>query len=75
MLIVDCCCTGGLPPGAVSLVTGPTAATCAPIMADRRVRKVSLTGSMRVGQQMMRDAAATVKRVSMELGGNAPLIV
>jgi succinate-semialdehyde dehydrogenase/glutarate-semialdehyde dehydrogenase len=44
-------------------------------MADPRVRKVSLTGSTRVGQQMIRDAAATVKKVSMELGGNAPLIV
>jgi len=39
------------------------------------VRKVSLTGSTRVGQQMIRDAADTVKKVSMELGGNAPLIV
>ncbi len=39
------------------------------------VRKVSLTGSTEVGQQMIRDAAATMKRVSMELGGNAPMIV
>src|SRR5262249_35856045 len=46
-----------------------------PIMASKAVRKVSLTGSTRVGQQMIRDAADTVKRVSMELGGNAPLIV
>ena len=44
-------------------------------MADKRVRKVSLTGSTRVGQQMIRDAAATLKKVSMELGGNAPVIV
>ena len=36
------------------------------------MRKVSLTGSTEVGQQMIRDAAATMKRVSMELGGNAP---
>ncbi|WP_287813426.1 aldehyde dehydrogenase family protein, partial [Pseudomonas sp.] len=36
---------------------------------------VSLTGSTRIGQQMIRDAAATVKKVSMELGGNAPLII
>ena len=39
------------------------------------MRKVSLTGSTEVGQQMIRDAAATMKRVSMELGGNAPMIV
>ena len=39
------------------------------------MRKVSLTGSTRVGQQMIRDAADTMKKVTMELGGNAPLIV
>jgi succinate-semialdehyde dehydrogenase / glutarate-semialdehyde dehydrogenase len=39
------------------------------------VRKITLTGSTAVGQQMIRDAAATMKRVSMELGGNAPMIV
>jgi succinate-semialdehyde dehydrogenase/glutarate-semialdehyde dehydrogenase len=44
-------------------------------MASPAVRKVSLTGSTRVGQQMIRDAADTMKKVSMELGGNAPLIV
>jgi len=44
-------------------------------MADSRVRKVSLTGSTRVGQQMIRDSADTVKKVSMELGGNAPYIL
>ena len=44
-------------------------------MASKAVRKVSLTGSTRVGQQMIRDAADTMKKVSMELGGNAPLIV
>jgi len=75
MVMVDCIRAGGLPDGAVNLVTGSTDDTYAPIMADPRVRKVSLTGSTRVGQQMIRDAAATVKKVSMELGGNAPLIV
>ena len=64
-----------LPPGAVNLVVGPTGSTYAPIMASKAVRKVSLTGSTRVGQQMIRDAADTMKKVSMELGGNAPLIV
>ncbi|MEM7441614.1 MAG: aldehyde dehydrogenase family protein, partial [Pseudomonadota bacterium] len=49
--------------------------TYTPIMAAKSVRKVSLTGSTRVGQQMIRDAADTVKKVSMELGGNAPMIV
>ncbi len=75
MVMVDCCRAGGLPAGAVGLVVGPTGATYAPIMAAKSVRKVSLTGSTRVGQQMIRDAAATLKKVSMELGGNAPVII
>ena len=73
--MVDCLRAAGLPDGAVNLVVGATATTYAPIMADSRVRKVSLTGSTRIGQQMIRDAAETVKKVSMELGGNAPLII
>ncbi len=75
MVLVDCCRAGNLPPGTVNLVIGPTETTYAALMASKAVRKVSLTGSTRVGQQMIRDAAATLKRVSMELGGNAPVII
>lgn len=75
MFLVDCLRAGGFPDGAINLVVGSTADTYRPIMDDKRVRKVSLTGSTRVGQQMIRDAADTVKKVSMELGGNAPLII
>lgn len=75
MIMVDCIRSGGLPDGSVNLVVGATSATYEPIMADKRVRKVSLTGSTRIGQQMLRDAADTVKKVSMELGGNAPYIL
>jgi succinate-semialdehyde dehydrogenase / glutarate-semialdehyde dehydrogenase len=75
MVMVDCIRAGTLPPGAVSLLVGPTGATYAPLMASMAVRKVSLTGSTRVGQQMIRDAADTLKKVSMELGGNAPVII
>lgn len=75
MVMIDCIRAGGLPDGAVNLVAGSTRATYDVIMADPRVRKVSLTGSTRVGQQMIRDAADTVKKVSMELGGNAPCIL
>ncbi len=75
MVLVDCLRAGNLPDGVVNLLVGPTANTYAPIMAAKSVRKVSLTGSTRVGQQMIRDAADTVKKVSMELGGNAPIIV
>lgn len=75
MVMVDCIRAGKLPAGTVNLVVGATASTYQPIMASAEVRKVSLTGSTRVGQQMIRDAAETLKKVSMELGGNAPLIV
>lgn len=75
MVLVDCLRAGNLPAGVVNLVVGSTDNTYAPIMAAKSVRKVSLTGSTRIGQQMIRDAADTVKKVSMELGGNAPLIV
>lgn len=75
MVMVDCLREANIPAGVVSLVVGPTSTTYAPIMAASSVRKVSLTGSTRVGQQMLRDAADTVKKTSMELGGNAPLIV
>jgi succinate-semialdehyde dehydrogenase/glutarate-semialdehyde dehydrogenase len=75
MLLVDCLREAGVPPGVVNLVIGPTSTTYDTIMASPMVRKISLTGSTAVGQQMIRDSAATLKRVSMELGGNAPVIV
>ena len=75
MLLVDCLRAAGVPAGVVNLVIGPTATTYDPIMQSKAVRKISLTGSTAVGQQMIRDSAATLKRVSMELGGNAPVIV
>jgi succinate-semialdehyde dehydrogenase/glutarate-semialdehyde dehydrogenase len=75
MLLVDCLREAGLPPGTVNLVVGPTETTYKPIMDSPLVRKISLTGSTAVGQQMIRDSAATLKRVSMELGGNAPVVV
>ena len=75
MLIVECLKQAGIPAHVVNLVVGTTDMTYKPIMASPKVRKVSLTGSTHVGQQMIRDAAATFKRTTMELGGNAPVIV
>lgn len=75
MVLVDCIQASGLPAGAINLVVGDVKSTYDVVMSDCRVRKVSLTGSTQVGQKMIRDAASTVKKVSMELGGNAPLIV
>lgn len=66
----------GLPPGVLSVVPGQDApALAGVVMADARVRKVSFTGSTEVGQILMRQAADTVKRLSLELGGHAPMIV
>ncbi len=70
-----CLRAGDLPDGAAILVIGVAGDACVPIMADPRVRKLSRTGSTGAGGQMIRDAAETVKKASMELGGNAPLIV
>lgn len=75
MMIFECLRRAGLPAGVANLVVGPTTATYEPLIASPVVKKVSLTGSTQLGQQMIRDSAATIKRLSMELGGNAPVIV
>jgi succinate-semialdehyde dehydrogenase / glutarate-semialdehyde dehydrogenase len=66
----------GLPQGVLSIVAGmdPAAITSA-IMEDRRIRKLSFTGSTEVGKLLMRQSAGTMKRLSLELGGHAPFIV
>jgi succinate-semialdehyde dehydrogenase / glutarate-semialdehyde dehydrogenase len=74
-VLIDCLVQAGVPAGVVSLVVGPTSTTYDVLMKSPIVRKVSLTGSSNVGQQMLRDAAGTFKRTTMELGGNAPVIV
>ena len=65
----------GLPPGTVNVVSGDAPAIGNAWMASDAVRKVSFTGSTRVGKLLMRQAADTLKKVSLELGGNAPFIV
>lgn len=65
----------GFPSGAVNVVTGSATAIGGAIMEDARVRKVTFTGSTEVGKELIRQSADTVKKVSMELGGNAPFIV
>lgn len=66
----------GVPDGVLSVVPGidPEALT-APMMADARVRVLSFTGSTEVGKILMRGSADTVKRVSLEMGGHAPVLV
>lgn len=65
----------GIPPGVINIVTGMPTEIGNEIMANETVRKISFTGSTRVGSLLMRGAADSVKRLSLELGGNAPFIV
>lgn len=65
----------GLPAGTLNVITGDAAAIGRAWCEDVRVRSLSFTGSTEVGKLLMRQCADTVKRVSLELGGNAPFIV
>lgn len=65
----------GFPAGVLNVITGHVQEIGETWMADERVRKVSFTGSTRVGKLLMRQAADTVKNLSLELGGHAPFIV
>lgn len=68
----------GVPPGVLNLVTasrGQTPDVVNTWLQDDRVRKISFTGSTPVGMHLARESAATLKKLSLELGGNAPFIV
>lgn len=65
----------GIPAGVFSVITGSAAAIGTEMTANPIVRKLIFTGSTEIGKQLMVQCAATVKKVSLELGGNAPFIV
>lgn len=65
----------GIPAGVFNIVSGDAPAIGGAIQASGAVRKLSFTGSTRTGKLLMRQAAETLKKVSLELGGNAPFIV
>lgn len=65
----------GVPDGVFNIVTGQAAPIGEVLTGDERVAKFSFTGSTAVGKRLAADCMATVKRVSLELGGNAPFIV
>jgi succinate-semialdehyde dehydrogenase / glutarate-semialdehyde dehydrogenase len=65
----------GIPAGVVNIVTGSAAEIGAEITSNPLVRKITFTGSTEIGKQLIRESASTVKKVSMELGGNAPFLV
>ncbi len=65
----------GIPPGVFNVVTGSAGAIGGELSHNPVVRKLSFTGSTEIGIQLLRECASTVKKVSMELGGNAPFLV
>ncbi|MGO1737479.1 MAG: NAD-dependent succinate-semialdehyde dehydrogenase [Actinomycetaceae bacterium] len=76
LALADILVRAGLPDGVVNVVTTSRAGeTMGPLIADPRSRKLSFTGSTPVGKKLLEQAAATVMRTSMELGGNAPFLV
>ncbi|HEU4963341.1 MAG TPA: NAD-dependent succinate-semialdehyde dehydrogenase [Bacilli bacterium] len=74
--LVELAHEAGIPAGVLNLIISSRPAEVGDVLTqDKRVRKVTFTGSTEVGKLINRNAAATVKRVSLELGGHAPFIV
>jgi succinate-semialdehyde dehydrogenase/glutarate-semialdehyde dehydrogenase len=65
----------GIPPGVFSVVTGSSAEIGAEMTSNPTVRKLTFTGSTEVGRKLMAQCADTIKKMSLELGGNAPFLV
>ncbi|NKE46729.1 NADP-dependent succinate-semialdehyde dehydrogenase [Roseomonas frigidaquae] len=65
----------GMPPGVCNVITGPAGETGGELTSNPMVRKLSFTGSTEVGRKLLAQCAPTIKKTSMELGGNAPFIV
>jgi len=66
----------GFPAGVVNIVTSKSAGEVSKVLAESKlVRKITFTGSTEVGKQLMAQAAGTVKKVSLELGGHAPMLI
>lgn len=74
-LIAEACVAAGVPAGVVQVLTGRANDIVPSLMASEDVRKISLTGSTQVGKMLLAQAAETVKRCSMELGGHSPVVV
>jgi len=65
----------GMPPGVCNVITGPSGETGKELTSNPLVRKLTFTGSTEVGAKLLAMCAPTIKKTSMELGGNAPFIV
>lgn len=65
----------GIPPGVFNVITGPAEEIGAELTSSPSVRKLSFTGSTEVGRKLLEQCAGTIKKTSMELGGNAPFVI
>ncbi len=75
LALAELAAQAGIPAGVINIVTGDAVKIGEVFTSDNRVRKLSFTGSTGVGRLLMRQCANSVKKVSLELGGNAPFIV
>ena len=75
MEIVDICKEAGVPPGVVNLLSGDPAEISSELIQSDIIKKISITGSTRVGKLILKQAADKVQRVTMELSGHSPFIV
>ena len=75
LALADLALRAGIPPGVFNVVTGSAAAIGGEMTSNPVVRKLTFTGSTEIGKKLMAQCAGTVKKLSLELGGNAPFIV
>tara|TARA_B100000963_G_scaffold339872_1_gene337974 strand:+ start:138 stop:1580 length:1443 start_codon:yes stop_codon:yes gene_type:complete len=75
MELVNICNDAGVPPGVVNLLSGDPAYISDQLLSSEIIKKVSITGSTRVGKLILKKAAEKVQRVTMELSGHSPFIV
>ena len=73
ILMFECLADAGIPPGVANLVIGPARPIADAFFEHPSIRKISFTGSTEVGKELIRRSADQVKRLSLELGGHAPL--
>ena len=75
VLLAECVHAAGVPPAVFQVIVGPSAAFGEELLANPLCRKITFTGSTEVGRVLIRGAAASVKPLSLELGGHAPVLV
>ena len=75
LAIAHLCELAGIPKGVVNVVTGSAGQIGSALTASPKVAKLTFTGSTEIGRDLLRECAGTIKKTSMELGGNAPFLV